>query len=110
MTGTSDNETMTEQVEPLQLDAQGVPILTDVVISGDQLAATGIVLPPPAGDGAARPGHRPDLEQRIQAAIDAALPKVTERTADAMRRALFKEMQDDLRDHRTHTDAPSELE
>lgn len=96
MTGTSDNETITEHEEPLQLDPQGIPILTDVVIRGDQLVAAGIALPPIASGDAIRSGHTPDLERRIQEAIDAALPKVTERTAAAMRRALFKEVQDSL--------------
>jgi hypothetical protein len=81
--------------EPLYTDEHGVPLLFDVVLPGDYLKATGISL---VDETAGRRGHPADLERRIRAAIDAALPKVTERTAAAMREALLKEVHDKLRE------------
>lgn len=90
--------------EPLYTDEHGVPMLFDVAVPGDYLRAAGVSLVEQAPDvrTVAPGGHPADLEQRIQAAIDAALPKVTERTAAAMREALLKEVRDALRD----ADAP----
>lgn len=97
MTGRADDVKRARD-QDLQLDSQGIPILADIVISGEQLLAAGITLPPLNADAASRFDQSADLEQRIQEAIDAALPKVTERTADAMRRALLREVQESLRE------------
>jgi|SRR5690625_2577003 len=96
MTAPDDLDSNKHLEEPLQLDPQGVPILADVVIRGEELRATGIVLPKPPAGSTAQLDSKLDLERKIQAAIEAALPKVTERTAATMRRALFKEVQDHL--------------
>lgn len=84
--------------EPLYTDEQGVPILFDVVVAGDRARALGVATPQPATTKAVVSSSPPDLEQRIRAAIEAALPKVTERTAAAMRDALLREVHDALRD------------
>lgn len=81
-------------------DEQGIPTLFDVVLTGDQMREAGVSLSTdsPAALADLRASRLAlDLDQRIRAAIDAALPKVTERTAAAMREALLKEVQDTLR-------------
>jgi hypothetical protein len=83
--------------EPLYTDEDGIPTLFDVVIPGDQLCAAGVSLARPQATAAAHPkASAADLDQRIRAAIDAALPKVTERTAAAMRDALLQEVRNAL--------------
>jgi len=85
--------------ESLYTDEQGIPTLFDVVLTGDQMKEIGVSL------SAHHPGALADIranwlaldvDQRIRAAIETALPKVTERTAAAMRDALLKEVQDTL--------------
>ena len=86
--------------ESLYTDEQGVPTLFDVVLTGDQMKEAGISLFAGRPDTLGSAGIDRsvlDIDQRILAAINAALPKVTERTAAAMRDALLKEVQDSLR-------------
>jgi hypothetical protein len=86
--------------ESLYTDEQGIPTLFDVVLTGDQMREAGVSLSTdsPAAFADIRTSRLAlDVDQRIRAAIDAALPKVTERTAAAMREALLKEVQDTLR-------------
>lgn len=72
-----------------------LPTLFDIVLPGEQARELGISLANPAATSL--PEHQPlNLDQRIQAAVEAALPKVTERTAAALRDALLQEVQDAL--------------
>src|SRR5690606_18811596 len=75
-----------------------VPLLFDIALPGDQARELGISLAAEPGAGLARSAQALDLDQRIQAAVEAALPKVTERTAAALRDALLKEVQDALQE------------
>ncbi|NLO79850.1 MAG: hypothetical protein GX093_06035 [Xanthomonadaceae bacterium] len=86
-------------VEPEQPDtaaaadqADAVPTLFDIALPGAEARRLGIQLAAAAPDQDRR---RPpqDLDARIRAAVEAALPKVTERTAAALRDALMKEVQ-----------------
>lgn len=81
--------------DKLYIDEHGVPLLFDVVVPGDVATARGISLPTSRAQRQGVAGHV-DLELRIRAAIDAALPKVTEQTAAAMRDALEKEVRASL--------------
>ena len=61
-------------------DEHGIPMLFDVVLPGDQLREAGIVLAAPAETGAATDPRSLELDRRIRLAVEAALPKVSERT------------------------------
>lgn len=80
-------EAVTTEEEPLYTDENGVPMLFDVVIPGDYLKAAGFVLAPEPVPAA------PAVEARLEAAIAAALPRITERAAELMREALLAEVQ-----------------
>ncbi|SRR5690606_22857070 len=84
--------------DAMYTDEHGIPMLFDVVLPGDQLREAGIVLAEPLEAGAAPDPHSPDLDRRIRLAVEAALPKVSERTAALMRDALLKEVQNALRE------------
>ena|SRR5690625_3737869 len=72
-----------------------LPTLFDIVLPGERARELDISLANPAATSL--PERQPlDLDQRIQAAVEAALPKVTERTAAALRDALLQEVQDAL--------------
>lgn len=81
--------------DKLYIDEHGVPLLFDVVVPGDVATARGVTLQPSGAQQQSITGQV-DLELRIRAAIDAALPKVTEQTAAAMREALEKEVRASL--------------
>lgn len=84
--------------DALYTDEHGIPMLFDVVLPGDQLREAGIVLAAPAETGAATDPRSLELDRRIRLAVEAALPKVSERTAALMRDALLKEVQNALRE------------
>ena len=96
----------TAEGEPeLYLDADGVPILFDVVVAGDMLRASGFQLQHRERDEAAAasaleraaPGagqdlpaeERSDLERRIREAVQAALPRAAEQAMINLRRSML---------------------
>lgn len=82
----------------LPADAHGTPTLFDIVLTGEQARELGVSLARPSAASRVSHPSAEDLDRRIQAAVDAALPKVTERTAAALRDALLKEVQNALQE------------
>ncbi|HKK23295.1 MAG TPA: hypothetical protein VJ947_06375 [Pseudohaliea sp.] len=96
----------------LYLDAEGLPILFDVVVAGDFLHSAGYgfghwgARGAPAGPGSALeqaagadpalpPEAASDLERRIREAVQAALPRAAEQAVRNLRRSVGRDPEAD---------------
>lgn len=80
--------------EPLYTDEHGIPMLFDVVVPGDYVKAAGVLL---------EHGHRPAetvpgldaeaMKARLERAIEAVMPQVTEEATRLIREALRSELE-----------------
>lgn len=96
-----------EQREPA-LDAEGRPILLEVVVPGDEARARGLILPvqdeaAPAGASTLQPQKSAQsleryLQERIEQAVRRALPEATRRSVERLRRQSDHEPGDEDRD------------
>ena len=92
----------------LYLDAEGLPILFDVVVAGDVLRGAGFRLsqpapaaPAPDASALERAAAGPvsdlsveehaDLEQRIREAVEAALPRAAQQAVSNLRRSVGRD-------------------
>lgn len=79
--------------EPLYTDDNGIPMLFDVVIPGDYVKAAGVLLASHKAEKPSASSPSPEeIETRIQAALDAALPAATEKAAALLRDSLLTEL------------------
>ena len=95
----------------LYLDAEGLPILFDVVVAGDFLRGAGYAFgqwggrTAPAGPASALeraagsdpelpPEAASDLERRIREAVQAALPRAAEQAVRNLRRSVGRDADD----------------